>query len=84
MAWNEEDEADLDQDPEGPDPADMSEEPATVPCPYCKREVLDDSVGCPYCGNYLSKEDDPSPREWWWVVALILLVMMLLTYLIRR
>jgi hypothetical protein len=83
MAWNEEDETDPEPDPEAPDAADMSDEPATIECPYCHREVLEDSIGCPHCGNYLSRESDPKPREWWWIVAMILVILLLLTYLIK-
>jgi len=75
---------DDDLDPEGPDEADMSDEPATVTCPYCKREVLEDSVGCPHCGNYLAREDDPEGRGWWWVVGFVVLVCLLLAFLLRR
>ena len=38
--------------------SDDEDEP-TIPCPYCRREILEDSPRCPYCENYLSGEDAP-------------------------
>jgi hypothetical protein len=51
---------------------DEDDEP-TVPCPYCRREVLEDSPRCPYCENYISEEDAPAARKPWWVVVGVLL-----------
>jgi hypothetical protein len=70
-SWDEEDgpgEADEgDESPEG----DLEE--ATVPCPYCKREIHEDSYRCPHCGNYLSEEDSvPSRKPWWIIVGAVL------------
>jgi hypothetical protein len=85
MTWNDEDDDSAD-DPgiEDPDQADMNDEPAEVICPYCKREILEDSPQCPYCGSYVSAEDAPHRREWWWIVALVLLVLLLFVYVLRR
>lgn len=50
---------------------------ATLPCPYCRREIHDEAVQCPYCGNYLSEEDVPVRWKPWWIIlgaALCLLV----------
>jgi len=70
--------------PEGPDPSDMSDEPAEVHCPYCKREISEEALQCPYCGSYMSREDAPASRKpWWWIVAVVLLVLLLLKYLRR-
>jgi len=44
----EDDEADL---------GDDSDDEPTVPCPYCRREILEDSPRCPYCERYISAED---------------------------
>ena len=46
---------------------DDDEEP-TIPCPYCRREIHEDSQRCPGCGNYLSEEDAPPGRKPWWLV----------------
>jgi ferredoxin-thioredoxin reductase catalytic subunit len=53
------------------DDAWEDEEP-TVPCPYCKREIHEDSLRCPHCEHYLSEEDLPSPRKPWWRILGVL------------
>ena len=35
------------------------DEEATVPCPYCRHPIHEDSPRCPACGNYISAEDAP-------------------------
>jgi hypothetical protein len=56
-------------DPEDEDwPDDWDEEP-TIPCPYCRRDVLEDAERCPYCEHYLSKEDAPRERKPWWIIV---------------
>jgi len=72
------------RDPEAPDPADRNDDPAEIPCPYCKRPIDEDAEQCPFCGSYVSAEDaPPQPRPWWWAVALVLLVLLVLGYLWR-
>ena len=63
--WND-DESDLE---------DGDDEP-TVPCPYCRREMLEDSPRCPACGNYISAEDSvlSGRPAWVYVTALVCLV----------
>ena len=58
----EEDDADGDAD------QDSDDEP-TVPCPFCRREILEDSPRCPYCERYLSAEDHAGQRKPTWVIA---------------
>jgi uncharacterized paraquat-inducible protein A len=50
------------------------EEP-TVPCPYCKRLIHEDSPRCPYCGNYISQQDAPAARKPWWIIVGAVLVL---------
>lgn len=85
MAWNDEDEDEtVNPGIEGPDEAERNDEPAEVPCPYCKREILEDLPQCPYCGCYLSREDAPPVRrQWWWITALVLLILLLIVYVLR-
>jgi hypothetical protein len=46
---------------------------ATVPCPYCRREILEDIERCPYCENYISAEDAPFRiKPMWMVIAAVL------------
>ena len=33
---------------------DEADDDATMPCPYCRAEIYDDSERCPRCGNYLA------------------------------
>jgi hypothetical protein len=41
----------------------------TVPCPYCRREILEDAERCPYCENYISAEDAPPVAKPLWIIA---------------
>ena len=43
-------------------------EGATIPCPYCRRQIHEDSQRCPYCERYVSEEDAPPSRKPWWIV----------------
>jgi hypothetical protein len=54
------------------DLTDDDEEP-TVPCPHCRREILEDLPRCPYCERYISQEDAPSkPKSWLIVIGVVL------------
>jgi hypothetical protein len=57
-----------DDDDEDFEPDDRDADEPTVPCPYCRREMLEDSPRCPYCGNYISREDAPPSRKPWWII----------------
>lgn len=61
------DDLEFDDDLEGADWSDEDDEP-TVPCPYCGREIHEETQRCPHCENYLSNEDSPSPQKPWWLV----------------
>jgi hypothetical protein len=62
------------------DDADLTEEAATIACPYCRRHIHEDSPRCPHCGNYLSDEDAPArPKPWWMIIGV--LVCLFLVYL---
>jgi len=50
--------------------------PATVACPHCRAEILEEAEQCPKCGEYLSREDTPATAGWspaWWVLVLLAL-----------
>jgi hypothetical protein len=51
---------------------DEDDEPA-IDCPYCKKQIHEDSLRCPYCEQYISEEDAPSSRKPWWIIIGILL-----------
>jgi hypothetical protein len=40
-----------------------------VPCPYCRREILEDSPRCPYCERYISEEDRERRGKPLWLIA---------------
>ena len=52
------------------------DEDTTQPCPYCRRDIHEDAVRCPYCENYLSREDEPSGGRsiWFYLVLFLALV----------
>jgi hypothetical protein len=58
--WDPEDDADI---------GDDSDEEPTVPCPYCRREILEDSPRCPYCERFISAEDHAGPKKPLWIIA---------------
>jgi predicted nucleic acid-binding Zn ribbon protein len=53
----------------------------TVPCPYCRAEISEDSVQCPRCGEYISKEDSPrEPKTAFWIVMMVLAILVSLVW----
>lgn len=44
------------------------DEEATIPCPYCRKDIHEDAQRCPYCENYISEEDAPASRKPWWLI----------------
>jgi hypothetical protein len=64
---NDDDEQDED-DWEDDDGVDGDDDEPTVPCPYCRREILEDSPRCPFCERYISAEDSPGPRRPLWLL----------------
>ena len=71
-----------DFDDELPDGVYHDDEWPTIPCPWCREEIAEESQQCPKCERYLSKEDAPSsPKSWFWIVlmaAAILCALLLL------
>ena len=59
---------DFDEDDLDEDYPDEDDEP-TVPCPYCRREIHEDSQRCPHCERYISAEDAPAGRKPCWIVV---------------
>ncbi len=69
-----------DYDPDDPEtyPSGLYDDdgPATVPCPYCRADILEDAEQCPKCGEYISQEDAPrggfSTRGWLLMILMLL------------
>jgi hypothetical protein len=61
-----------------------SDETYTVPCPYCRRPIPEDTPRCPYCANYISAEDVPPSRKPWWIVVGALAVLVVVYFWITR
>lgn len=81
MAWRVEDEAEWDEEgwegDESVGQSDEEDEP-TIPCPYCRREIYEDSVRCPHCGQYISEEDASPGRKPWWVILGVVLCLLVI------
>ena len=53
--------------------SDEADDEPTVPCPFCRRDILEDSPRCPYCERYLSQEDHAAARKPLWVILTALI-----------
>jgi hypothetical protein len=58
-----------DDDWDDDDWGEEDEDEPTIPCPYCRRDIHEESQRCPYCENYISQEDTPSSGHSWWIVV---------------
>ena len=74
-AYRDQDEDDEDEwdDEESDSGEDSDDGEPTVPCPYCRAEILEDSPRCPVCERYLSEEDHAAPRKPAWVILTALI-----------
>ena len=80
-AWKDDSAGDWDDDDSDSGDQDPDDEP-TVPCPYCRREILEDSPRCPFCEQYISAEDSPGPGKPFWVVATALICLAIALWLV--
>jgi predicted nucleic acid-binding Zn ribbon protein len=62
--WDEPDFGDGDYSED--DWADDEEE--SIPCPYCGKQVHEDSQRCPHCESYISREDAPATVKPLWLL----------------
>ena len=45
----------------------------TIECPYCGKQIHEESERCPHCENYISEEDErPRVKPWWIIVCALL------------
>lgn len=63
------DDSDLDSDADFDNGDDDSDDEVTVPCPFCKRQILEDTPRCPYCEHYLSEQDFARGSKPLWVIV---------------
>lgn len=63
------------------DGLDDSDDEPTVPCPSCRREILEDSPRCPYCERYISEEDHATSSKPLWVIATALVCLAIALWL---
>ena len=54
---------------------DLEEENSTVACPHCRAEIYEDSVRCPRCGNYITRETMHHFRKPIWMIVGALLAL---------
>lgn len=66
------DEEDDDDEEWGEDYGEDEDEDDTVPCPYCRRMIHEDSQRCPHCEHYISEEDSPARKPPWIILGAIL------------
>ena len=66
--WKDEGEG-WDADEDAVDDALGEDGESTIACPYCKRQIHEDSQRCPHCEQYISEEDAPPSRKPWWIVV---------------
>jgi hypothetical protein len=67
------------------DDGDDSDDELLIPCPYCRREIFEDSPRCPYCERSISEEDRWQSIHPQWVIAtaVVCLVAILWWMLVR-
>lgn len=56
---------------------DLDDDEPIVPCPYCRREIHEESQRCPHCEQYISQEDAPPSRKPWWLIAGVALCLLI-------
>lgn len=75
-----EDDFDVDDEEDADDDVDADDDEPTIRCPYCRRQIHEDSQRCPYCEQYISAEDSPAEPKPWWIVAGVILCLLALLY----
>lgn len=70
-AYRDQDDDDWDTEDDLGDDSDDDE--PTVPCPYCRHEILEDSPYCPSCARYISTEDHAASPKPVWIMATALI-----------
>jgi hypothetical protein len=77
--WTTEDE----NEDEGEGWDEDEEEGETIPCPYCRCPIHEESLRCPHCENYLSQEDTPfAPKPAWIMAGVVLCLLLVLLWIL--
>jgi hypothetical protein len=72
------------EDDELPEGVYHDDDIPTVPCLYCREEILEDAERCPHCENYISAEDaPPEPRSKFLVIVMIFALLIVVYWVIR-
>ncbi|MBY0524129.1 MAG: hypothetical protein K2R98_12060 [Gemmataceae bacterium] len=77
------DEDDLLDESEYPEP-DSDDDDGTAPCPYCGKAKYEESEICPYCENYVSREDTRGRQPMWIVLGIIACLAIASTWVLGR
>ena len=81
--WDDRDNNDWAESDEEFDSEDYDEVEPTIDCPYCQAEIHEDSQRCPFCENYLSREDSPSQRRpLWLIVGVVICLILVLLWIL--
>ena len=81
---DERDDEDEEWELEGVDTSeDWDDDEPTVACPFCRRQIHEDSEQCPYCENYLTRDDFANARKPWWMLAFVALCLYIVYLWIR-
>ena len=58
-----------DDEDESEDDYSTEDEEALYPCPHCQKEIYEGTERCPYCEQYISREDEPQARIPLWIIV---------------
>jgi predicted nucleic acid-binding Zn ribbon protein len=74
-------------DPEGLDDHDVDDSDSvdTEPCRHCGKQISEYAEVCPYCGNYVSREDAPRRKSPWVVICVaVLLIVIVVCWVLTK
>jgi hypothetical protein len=70
---------------EGDEEFEADDEDDTIPCPYCCRQIHEESERCPFCENYITGEDaPPTLKPWWFIVGFLLCSVVVFMWIAQR
>lgn len=55
-----------------------------TPCPSCRRPIYEDAERCPYCENWISREDAPGRPPTWVFVGVLVCLAIVATWILAR